>query len=489
MKLKTVTLGITTLILGIFAAFSVSLNTFTNLLEYESREISKAGDSIRVANRLKIKLLVHNRNTFLHQVTGDPSQHESKVIKQKQISELLKLAEQSSSSAEEDALLVEVRETINLYLKQLNQIKESPLSSSVKYALATREADKALLTIDRFIELNQNQKDKLMLQVNKLNSNASQTAILIFVLGMIVLFIIVIAVLIWITRPMNEIARSIEKYIQGQSTIRITAKGLKELQLIATNFNSMVQSLEEQKKDQLRFIACIAHDLRTPLTSMSIASQLLAQKASEANHKLSRVIYQQVRNFDRLVGDLLDITNIEAGRLDLNISETDIKTLITDAVELHRVGTNLHHFKIEITEEPLICNCDSSRLLQVINNILSNAIKYSPNGGTIELKAWNDHNLIKIMIKDQGIGIDVEDLENIFKPFQRTKMTKETIPGIGLGLSVSRRIVEAHEGTLTVKSVLKQGSEFMVTLPSLMRPQASLRRKQSMNLVVPLSNG
>jgi signal transduction histidine kinase len=266
-------------------------------------------------------------------------------------------------------------------------------------------------------------------------------------------------------RPLKSISHAITQFTNGNLKARAKVKGLKEIQQISSNFNLMSEHLEEKRQDQLQFIASIAHDLRNPLNSMSMASELLVSQSEKQNQELSKIIFRQVKTLDRLVTDLLDTTRIEAGKLDIKTSEQDICALIKDLIGLHQTDSDLHGLTIELPEKALPCKCDIGRLSQVMNNLISNAIKYSPRGGTILIKAWQDGSEIHITVSDQGIGIDKEDLESIFKPFHRSKLTKSTIPGIGLGLSTSRRIVAAHGGKLWAESIPGKGSTFHVTLP------------------------
>jgi two-component system sensor histidine kinase MtrB len=203
-----------------------------------------------------------------------------------------------------------------------------------------------------------------------------------------------------------------------------------------------------------------------------LAADVLAYKSAAQNgwerereRELAEMLSRQVRNLDLMLQDLLDTSRIEAGQLELRLTLCDIAPLLRDAVALHQGGAELHNIVLELSEKPLLCHCDSLRLSQVLNNLLSNAIKYSPNGGLIVVKAVGKPDEIEVVISDQGIGIQPDELGNIFKPFQRTEATRETIPGIGLGLSASRRIVRAHGGTLEVESTPGEGSTFKVVLP------------------------
>jgi two-component system, OmpR family, sensor histidine kinase MtrB len=166
------------------------------------------------------------------------------------------------------------------------------------------------------------------------------------------------------------------------------------------------------------------------------------------------------------VGDLLDTTRIESGHIDLRLSVHNVNALIEDSVRLHSAASRLHRFNVEIPDQSLLCRCDAGRIFQVINNLLSNAIKYSPNGGTVRIGARREQEEIVVSVSDEGIGIAPGDFDNIFTPFLRTSATRDTIPGIGLGLSASRHIIESHGGRMSVESEPGAGSTFYFTLPA-----------------------
>jgi two-component system phosphate regulon sensor histidine kinase PhoR len=137
---------------------------------------------------------------------------------------------------------------------------------------------------------------------------------------------------------------------------------------------------------------------------------------------------------------------------------------------LHKTTSKIHKIILNLSEEKIPVRCDTGRILQVLNNLLSNTIKYSPTGGEVRIEAKRLDGNVQISVCDQGIGVAEIDLSGIFKPFQRSSATIGTIPGIGLGLSVSRHIVEAHGGTLTVNSQIGEGSTFTVKLPAIPAP-------------------
>ncbi|MEX1031772.1 MAG: ATP-binding protein [Cellvibrionaceae bacterium] len=465
MKLRTAVTIFVVLVLGLFAALSISLVRTSDLLERGARNVAIAGESIRIAEELKSRLLTHNRNAFLYSLSQDPGRLETRRAQRVEIANLLSVMTILVNDREEEVMVDELKGEINAYFARRDRLYTSALSPVEQFTNVSREVDEAIAAIDELTELNRLQMRNLVADVNQQNRVAGLIAVSLLSLGGTILLVLIVAIVTAIARPLARLTRSIELYGAGESTARAELAGLKEIREIASNFNAMADRLEARRQDQLYFIASIAHDLRNPLHSISLTSQLLAAKSSDEDRELANVVLRQVNNLDHLVLDLLDTSRIEAGQLDLQLAEHDVNDVVRDAVALHRGTAELHQFTVDTASDPVLCRCDRSRLSQVLNNLLSNAVKYSPNGGAIRVTAHAEEESVVMSVSDQGIGIALEDLDNIFKPFHRTKLTRGTIPGIGLGLSASRRIVEAHGGSLEVESVPDVGSTFRVVLP------------------------
>jgi two-component system, OmpR family, sensor histidine kinase MtrB len=470
MKVKTAASLFAAIIFGLFLLLGISLIRITNLLEHEAKDLAMAGESIQVATELRSYLLIHNRNTFLYS-SGQESNRlstDSNTLRM-DITDFMTRMEQLFNNEEEKPVLAMLEKEIAAYLEKRNQLQTSGLSAAEHYRGTSKSMDKILTVVDKLIEVNQAQMNVLMENIDKQNKMADKIAFLLLTMGGIVLLSLMGMMFLYIARPLRSIAATISKFSSGEAPARVIPRGLMEIRQIGSNFNSMADRLEEKQKEQLRFIAAIGHDLRNPLSSMSMASELLVRKNNPEDRELAAIISRQVKNLDRMVGDLLDTTRIEAGHLDLQCSSHNISSLIMDSIQLYRTGSELHRFNIDVPDELLFCECDGGRISQVINNLISNAIKYSPNGGAVTVRARRRGDEIVISVTDQGIGIAPEDLDNIFKPFHRTKATRGTIPGIGLGLSASRHIIEAHGGKLRVESKLGTGSTFYFSLPQKMR--------------------
>jgi signal transduction histidine kinase len=214
----------------------------------------------------------------------------------------------------------------------------------------------------------------------------------------------------------------------------------------------------------------VAHDLRNPLSALKLsAAAVRPDRPLPSEEKVRErfgVVTRQVAQIERMVEDLLDTTRIEAGQLRLHLEVHDLVGLVCEAVALHEEVSPLHPLTLQPpAEAPLPVRCDGTRIAQVLNNLLSNAIKYSPQGGQVRVGLTSTPEAVWVAVTDSGVGIPAEEQESIFEPFRRSSNTQGTIPGVGLGLAVARRIIEAHGGHIEVQSQLGAGTTFRFTLP------------------------
>jgi len=230
--------------------------------------------------------------------------------------------------------------------------------------------------------------------------------------------------------------------------------------------NSARHELERRKDD---FISMASHELKTPLTSLKLQTQLLRrQLAKQGNTRSTDVLArmeEQVNHLERLVGELLDVSKIQSGRLEYLQEIVDLDALLHAVAEIMQQVSATHTFVVRGTlDVPL--SGDKSRLEQVFINLLSNAIKYSPAGSTVEVDMSQGAETVTVSVRDHGMGIPQEQREKIFERFYRAfDSAQKTIPGLGMGLYIVEGIVKSHGGTITVDSALGKGSTFQVTLP------------------------
>ncbi|HCU55254.1 hypothetical protein A2574_03165 [Candidatus Shapirobacteria bacterium RIFOXYD1_FULL_38_32] len=226
---------------------------------------------------------------------------------------------------------------------------------------------------------------------------------------------------------------------------------------------------EEKRKDE--FISIASHELKTPITTVKVFTQLLQKMFKdsdnvEVNKYLDRMGYQ-VDKLTNLVRDLLDVSRLQSGKLELRKEKFDIGKLIKEIAENFEATNNTHKIFIEGKPRKMI-KADKDRIEQVIINLISNAIKYSPDAKKVEIKVESEKNDIIISVKDFGVGIAQEYLNKIFGRFYRVYDTRDkTFPGLGMGLYISYEIIERHKGKMWVESKKDEGSTFYFSLPYL----------------------
>lgn len=229
---------------------------------------------------------------------------------------------------------------------------------------------------------------------------------------------------------------------------------------------------EHANRAKSEFLSSMSHELRTPLNAIIGFSQLLElddSLSSDQMESISEIHHAGIHLLD-LINEILDLTKIESGRIDLSIANLDINTVIQECILLSVNTAEKHHVSIEFNPElhtpSLYVLADRVRLKQVIINLLSNAIKYNHQSGHvyIDYQASND-NQVQISIRDTGIGIPKNQLANLFQPFNRLGAEKSSIEGTGIGLVITKTLVELMHGTISVESKLESGTTFTFSLP------------------------
>src|SRR6185369_6703956 len=244
---------------------------------------------------------------------------------------------------------------------------------------------------------------------------------------------------------------------------RLSEDGPGEIRQVATAFNDMTSSLAQQRERQLAFIGGVAHDLHAPLHALEVAIALLDHAGADGGRVRDR-IRRQIERMEHMLGDLLDRTRIETGRFELDPRDCDLRGLVTRVVDIQRDSASARAFRVLLPHEPVVVMCDPLRIEQVAGNLLSNAVKYSPESSDIEIVLAADGSTAVLSVTDHGIGMSGADRAKVFEPFRRGSNVGD-IGGSGLGMSVTRKIVEAHGGTVDVRSELGLGTTVSVLLP------------------------
>jgi PAS domain S-box-containing protein len=252
--------------------------------------------------------------------------------------------------------------------------------------------------------------------------------------------------------------------IIGASKVARDITARVELEKQRQLFTKELQQLNKYKDE---FMAMASHELKTPVTVIKANLQLLEHKMiADVNIDFIHKSLKQINKLSELINDLLDVSKIHAVRLLLNYSMFDINILLKETLDSIQQLTSTHQIIFHKKEDKLIINADRGRIEQVIINLLTNAVKYSPGSQDIIIETQNNNGKIVVSIKDNGIGIPEEDLENIFSSFYRVRRLASAFSGSGIGLHISSEIIKRHGGDIWVESKEGKGSTFYFSIPA-----------------------
>ena len=284
-----------------------------------------------------------------------------------------------------------------------------------------------------------------------------------------------------IARPVREAAEGATELAAGDLTRRLSQSGPGEVGELTTAFNRMAESLQrahdelEEQNRQLRdserlksdLVNTVSHELRTPLSGVLGFTKLLLTREfdSETRRHYLGIVDAQARRLSSLIDDFLDVRKIEEGRFERARELVDVGVILRDEATLYSFQSHDHELALDLPEAPLPVVGNPDRLRQVIGNLLSNAIKYSPQGGRVDVTAALQGDTVRVEVHDDGIGIPPGQQARIFTKFFRADAAASGIPGTGLGLSVSRDIIESHGGQIGFISTEGEGTTFFIELP------------------------
>ena len=226
------------------------------------------------------------------------------------------------------------------------------------------------------------------------------------------------------------------------------------------------QKQMERLKDEM--ISSVSHEMRTPLTAiLGFIEFMLEQKVSpEKQRDYLQTVHRETQRLNQLISNFLDLQRLQAELETYHMEPLQVDTLLQETAQLFALAAAKHTLEVECPADLPAVRGDARRLGQVLKNLVTNAIRYSPRGGKITLGATGGKEEVTIWVKDEGIGIPFEDLEKIFSPFYRVDDSDRRIPGgIGLGLALVREMIKAHGGRVWAESTLGQGSTFCFTVP------------------------
>ncbi|MCF6246701.1 MAG: ATP-binding protein, partial [Desulfobacula sp.] len=310
---------------------------------------------------------------------------------------------------------------------------------------------------------------------------------------LVTIFVLIFFIHTLILKPLNELEEKSRQLSSGNLLARVSLNTNDELERLGTNFNQMAQSLmhsqdslEEKiaratndlaqanhqllKLDKLKsdFLANMSHELRTPLTAVKGSINYLERTLeNQENLEFVNIIEKNISRLTRLIANLFDFTKLEAGAIEWEFNEEDLSQLIRDVIEILSPLALEKKIDIQLESPPILhAVIDFERIEQVLVNLIDNAIKFSEPQSIIQISLKKAKNDTVINVKDQGPGIDKENLDTIFKKFYTaTNGSTDKNQGAGMGLAISKAIINAHNGSIIVKSEQGRGSNFIIRLP------------------------
>jgi signal transduction histidine kinase len=266
-----------------------------------------------------------------------------------------------------------------------------------------------------------------------------------------------------VATPVGDLVSAANRVAEGEYSVRVEERGPPMVRTIARAFNAMTARLQSQDVQRRHLMSDIAHELRTPLAVMQGRIEGLLDGIYPRDDQRIEQLLQDTRLLARLVEDLRTLANSESGALSLQREPTDLVALLTDTVASLDAVAAERGIRIDVegdAELPTI-DVDPARLREVATNLLSNAIRHSPDGGLINVRATRGPGHLTVAVQDHGAGIGPDDLPHVFDRFFRDRRS----PGSGLGLTIARALVEAHAGRIRAESQLGHGATFSFDVP------------------------
>ena len=271
-----------------------------------------------------------------------------------------------------------------------------------------------------------------------------------------------------LTSPVQHMTRAAKEIAAGRLDQRIPVETRDEIGELADSFNQMAASLEKNQQLNRQLFAGIAHELKTPLTIIQGNLEAMLDGVQEPTPEKIAALHTETVLLNRLVNDLRDLTLAEAGQLKLAVKIIKLKSLVEKVTEMLQPILSERQIKlsVKIPTSLKAVQADPDRVTQILYNLLTNAVRHTPDKGKLTLSAIADNSVARVSVSDEGEGIPPEDLPHIFDHFYRVDDSRaRATGGTGMGLAIAKLLVEAHGGTITATSEPGRGSTFSFTLP------------------------
>lgn len=288
-----------------------------------------------------------------------------------------------------------------------------------------------------------------------------------FTCGWLLVAFVGVLILIRIARrtlaPMNDLMRAASRVEQGDYDARVEVRGPRDVRAATRAFNAMVVRLQHNENQRRRLMADVTHELRTPLTVIQGNLEGVIDGIYPADENHLQPILEETRVMSRLIEDLRTLSLAEAGTLKLQKERVALDELIEDVVVSFSGQATIAGVSLQTQiDNPLPqLDVDPTRIREVLSNLIANALRYTPSGGAIYIKAKRGEDDVRVAVIDTGKGIDAEDLPHVFDRFYKSADSR----GTGLGLAIAKSLIEAHGGEMSATSEIGKGATISFSLP------------------------
>jgi signal transduction histidine kinase len=287
-----------------------------------------------------------------------------------------------------------------------------------------------------------------------------QSVLWTFLSGTILAIIVSLYVAKRIISPLLAMKHAAERMARGELEARTQTKGKDEIADLGESLNRLAEQLQTQENLRKTMTSDIAHELRTPLTTLKTHMEAIMEGVWDATPKRLESCYEEIERLEHIVGDLEQLTEFESPRFRLHLKDEDVTAIVLKSVESVRASFEQKRVRLSFTaNRPVTAKLDRQRVAQIMGNLLSNALKYTPEGGSVTVAvSENEHEAI-IKVIDTGIGIEPEALPYVFERFYRSDKSRDRKSGgSGIGLTIVKKLVDAHGGQIRLNSQVGSGT-------------------------------
>ena len=262
--------------------------------------------------------------------------------------------------------------------------------------------------------------------------------------------------------PVGDVMEAAGRVAEGDYTVRVAERGPREVRALAHAFNSMAARLQANDEQRRNLLADVTHELRTPLTVIQGNLEGILDGIYPRDDAHLEPILEETRILSRLIDDLRTLALAESGALKLQKEPTDLAMLVSETVSSFQSQADAAELLLSADAEPgLVLEVDPERIRQVLENLIANALRYTPHSGTIHVRCFTEGAHAKVSVSDTGTGIPPDDLPHIFDRFYKSRDSR----GTGLGLAIAKNLVVAHGGEISAQSTVGRGTTIHLTLP------------------------